>query len=45
MTEDTFIIDGEPDFRIKFEKNEKGEVIAGRVLFFDGSSDRVPRKK
>lgn len=45
MTEDTFIIDGEPDFRIKFEKNEKGEVIAGLVLFFDGSSDRVPRKK
>ncbi len=45
MTEDTFIIDGEPDFRIKFEKNEQGEVVAALVLFFDGSSDRVPKKK
>ena len=45
MTEDTFIIDGEPDFRIKFEKNEQGKVIAALVLFFDGSSDRVPKKK
>ena len=45
MTEDTFIIDGEPEFRIKFEKNERGEVIAALVLFFDGSSDRVPKKK
>jgi hypothetical protein len=44
MTEDTFIIDGEPNFRIKFEKNERGEVIAALVLFFDGSSDRVPKK-
>ena len=45
MTEDTFIIDGEPEIRIKFEKNERGEVIAALVLFFDGSSDRVPKKK
>jgi hypothetical protein len=45
MTEDTFIIDGEPNFRIKFEKNERGEVIDALVLFFDGSSDRVPKKK
>jgi hypothetical protein len=45
MTEDTFIIDGEPDFRVKFEKNEQGEVVAAQVLFFDGSSDRVPKKK
>jgi hypothetical protein len=45
MTEDTFIIDGEPDFRVKFEKNEQGGVIAALVLFFDGSSDRVPKKK
>jgi len=45
MTEDTFIIDGEPDFRIKFEQNEQREVIAALVLFFDGTSDRVPKKK
>jgi hypothetical protein len=45
MTEDTFIIDGEPEFRIKFEKNDRGEVVAGLVLFFDGTSDRVPKKK
>jgi len=45
MTEDTFIIDGEPDIRIKFDKNEQGEVIAALGLFFDGSSDRLPRKK
>jgi hypothetical protein len=45
MTEDTFIIDGEPEFRIKFEKNEKGEIVAALVLFFDGSSDRVPKMK
>jgi hypothetical protein len=45
MTGDTFIIDGEPNFRIKYEKNEQGDVIAGVVLFFDGSSDRVPKKK
>jgi hypothetical protein len=45
MTEDTFIIDEDPEFRIKFEKNEQGEVVAALVLFFDGSSDRVPKKK
>ena len=45
MTEDTFIIDGDPEIRIKFEKNEQGEVIAALVLFFDGSSDRVPKIK
>jgi hypothetical protein len=45
MTEDMFIIDGEPDFHIKFEKNEQGEVIAGLDLFFDGSSHRIPWKK
>lgn len=45
MTEDTFIIDGEPEIRIKFEKNEQGEVTAALILFFDGSSDRVPKKK
>ena len=44
-TEDTFIIDGEPDVRIKFEKNEQGEVTAALGLFFDGSSDRLPKKK
>jgi hypothetical protein len=44
-TEDTFVIDGEPDIRIKFEKNDQGEVIAAHGLFFDGSSDRLPRKK
>jgi hypothetical protein len=45
MTEDTFIIDGEPDPRFKFEKNEQGEVIAALVLLSDGSSHRVPKKK
>lgn len=45
MMEDTFIIDGDPEIRIKFEKNERGEVVAGLVLYFDGSSDRVPKKK
>ena len=45
MTEDTFIIDGDPNLRIKFEKNEQGEVFSAQVLFFDGSSDRVPKKK
>ena len=45
MTDDTFIIDGEPEVRIKFEKNKRGDVIAALVLFFDGSSDRVPKKK
>jgi len=45
MTEDTFIIDGEPNIRIAFEKNEQGEVIAALGLFFDGSSDRLPKKK
>jgi hypothetical protein len=45
MTEDTFIIDGEPDVRVKFEKNEQEEVTAALALFFDGSSDRLPKKK
>ena len=45
VTEDTFIIDGEPEARFKFEKNEQGEVVAALVLFFDGSSRRVPKKK
>ena len=45
MTEDTFIIDGDPEPRFKFEKNEQGEVIAALVLFFDGSSNRVPKIK
>jgi hypothetical protein len=45
MTEDTFTIDGDPEIRIRFEKNDQGEVIAGLVLFFDGSSDRVPKRK
>jgi hypothetical protein len=45
MTEDTFVIDGNPNVRIKFEKNEQGEVVAGYGLFFDGSQDRLPKKK
>ena len=45
MTEDSFIIDGEPDVRVKFEKNEQEEVTAALALFFDGSSDRLPKKK
>jgi hypothetical protein len=45
MTSDTFIIDGQPEFRIKFEKNEMGEVISGLLLFFDGGRNRVPKKK
>lgn len=45
MTEDTFVIEGEPNIRIKFEKNERGEVLAVLGLFFDGSSDRFLKKK
>jgi hypothetical protein len=45
MAEDTFIIDGDPGLRIKFEKNEQGEVIIALVLLSDGSSHRVPKKK
>ena len=45
MAEDTFIIDGDPEFRIKFEKNNAGEVNSAMVLFFDGSSDRIPKLK
>jgi hypothetical protein len=45
MAEDTFVIDGDPEFRIRFEKNDAGEVRSATVLFFDGSSDRVPRRK
>ncbi|MBN1273923.1 MAG: S41 family peptidase [Candidatus Aminicenantes bacterium] len=44
-TEDTFIIDGDPNIRIRFEKNEQGEVIAALGLFFDGSSDRYAKRK
>ncbi len=45
MAEDTFIIEEDPDVRIKFEKNEQGEVIAGIGLFFDGTQNRFPKKK
>jgi len=45
MAEDTFIIDGDPEIRIRFDKNEEGEVTSATILFFDGSSDRVPKRK
>jgi hypothetical protein len=45
MTDDTFIIDGEPEIRIKFETNKKGEVVAALGLFFDSSQDRLPKEK